>query len=37
MCLETAEEYAAPGNYVAARNIAAFLRVGRAMTALRVI
>jgi glutamate dehydrogenase (NADP+) len=36
-CLETAEEYAAPGNYVAGANIAGFLRVARAMDALGVI
>ena len=36
-CLETAEEYAAPGNYVAGANIAGFLRVGQAMEALGVI
>jgi glutamate dehydrogenase (NADP+) len=36
-CLETAEEYAAPGNYVAGANIAGFLRVGRAMDALGLI
>jgi glutamate dehydrogenase (NADP+) len=36
-CLETADEYAAPGNYVAGANIAGFLRLGRAMEALGLI
>jgi glutamate dehydrogenase (NADP+) len=36
-CLETAEEYATPGNYVAGANIAGFFRVARAMDALGVI
>jgi glutamate dehydrogenase (NADP+) len=36
-CLETAEEYAAPANYVAGANIAGFLRIGRAMLAFGVI
>jgi glutamate dehydrogenase (NADP+) len=36
-CLETAEEYAAPANYIAGANIAGFLRIGRAMLALGVI
>jgi glutamate dehydrogenase (NADP+) len=36
-CLETADEYAAPGNYVAGANIAGFLRVARAMDALGLI
>jgi glutamate dehydrogenase (NADP+) len=36
-CLETADEYAAPANYVAGANIAAFLRIGRAMLAFGVI
>jgi glutamate dehydrogenase (NADP+) len=36
-CLETAEAYAAPGNYVAGANIAGFLRVADAMLALGVI
>lgn len=36
-CLETAEEYAAPGNYIAGANIAGFLRVGRAMLAFSVV
>jgi len=33
-CLTTAEEYAAPGNYLAGANIAAFLHLGKAMLAL---
>ena len=36
-CLETADEYSAPGNYLAGANIAGFLRVGRAMEALGLI
>jgi glutamate dehydrogenase (NADP+) len=36
-CFETADEYAAPGNYAAGANIAGFLRVGRAMLALGLI
>jgi glutamate dehydrogenase (NADP+) len=32
-CLETADEYGAPGDYVAGANIAGFLRVARAMSA----
>jgi glutamate dehydrogenase (NADP+) len=36
-CFETAEEYAAPGNYVAGANIAGFLKVGRAMLAFGLI
>jgi glutamate dehydrogenase (NADP+) len=36
-CAATAEEYAAPGNYVAGANIAGFLRVGRAMVALGLV
>jgi glutamate dehydrogenase (NADP+) len=36
-CLETAAAYARPGDYVAGANIAAFLRVGRAMDALGLI
>jgi glutamate dehydrogenase (NADP+) len=36
-CAETADEYAAPGNYVAGANIAGFLKVGRAMMALGLI
>ncbi|WP_019630230.1 NADP-specific glutamate dehydrogenase [Actinomadura atramentaria] len=36
-CLETAEEYGSPGNYVAGANIAGFTRVADAMLALGVI
>src|SRR5690554_4549976 len=36
-CFETAEEFAAPGNYVVGANIAGFLRVSRAMLALGLI
>jgi glutamate dehydrogenase (NADP+) len=36
-CAATAEEYAAPGNYVAGANIAGFLRVGQAMLACGLI
>ena len=36
-CLETAEEYGAPGNYVVGANIAGFIRVADAMVALGVI
>ncbi|MCD9154822.1 NADP-specific glutamate dehydrogenase [Aeromicrobium duanguangcaii] len=36
-CLETADEYAAPGNYVAGANIAGFTQVADAMLALGVI
>lgn len=36
-CHETAEEYGAPGNYVAGANIAGFLKVARAMDAMGVI
>jgi len=36
-CLETAAEYTRPGDYVAGANIAAFLRLGRAMDALGLI
>jgi glutamate dehydrogenase (NADP+) len=36
-CLETAEEYAAPGDYVTGANIAGFVKVARAMLALGVI
>ena len=36
-CAATADEYAAPGNYVAGANIAGFLRVSKAMTALGLI
>jgi glutamate dehydrogenase (NADP+) len=37
VCSQTAEEYAAPGNYVAGANIAGFLRLGRSMVALGLI
>jgi glutamate dehydrogenase (NADP+) len=37
LCAATAEEYAAPGNYVVGANIAGFLRVSRAMVALGLI
>ena len=36
-CRATAEEYAAPGNYVVGANIAGFLRVSQAMVALGLI
>jgi glutamate dehydrogenase (NADP+) len=36
-CLEAADEYGAPGNYVTGANIAGFLKVGQAMVALGVI
>ncbi len=36
-CLETAETYGAPGNYVAGANIAGFIQVADAMLALGVI
>jgi glutamate dehydrogenase (NADP+) len=36
-CLETADEYAAPGDYVVGANIAGFERVARAIVALGVI
>jgi glutamate dehydrogenase (NADP+) len=36
-CAETADAYAAPGNYVAGANIAGFLRVGRAMVAMGLV
>ena len=36
-CAATADEYAAPGNYVAGANIAGFLRVSKAMTALGLV
>lgn len=36
-CLETADAYGAPGNYVAGANIAGFIRVADAMLALGVI
>ena len=37
MCFATAEEYGAPGNYVAGANIASFLKVSRAMVALGLV
>ena len=36
-CLETADEYGSPGNYIAGANIAGFTRVADAMLALGVI
>ncbi len=36
-CYETADEYGAPGNYVAGANIAGFSRVADAMLAFGVI
>jgi glutamate dehydrogenase (NADP+) len=36
-CLETADEYGAPGDYLAGANIAGFTRVADAMLALGVI
>ena len=36
-CLETADEYGVPGNYVAGANIAGFIQVADAMLALGVI
>ena len=36
-CLETADEYGTPGNYVAGANIAGFIQVADAMLALGVI
>jgi glutamate dehydrogenase (NADP+) len=36
-CVETAEEYGAPGDYVAGANIAGFIKVADAMLALGVI
>ncbi|MBO0691527.1 MAG: NADP-specific glutamate dehydrogenase [Acidimicrobiaceae bacterium] len=37
ICSQTAEEYFAPGDYILGANIAGFLRVSHAMTALGVI
>ena len=37
LCFETAEEFAAPGNYVVGANIAGFLKVSRAMLALGLV
>jgi glutamate dehydrogenase (NADP+) len=36
-CVETADEYGSPGNYLAGANIAGFVQVGDAMLALGVI
>ena len=36
-CLETADEFGSPGDYVAGANIAGFTRVADAMLALGVI
>jgi glutamate dehydrogenase (NADP+) len=36
-CLQTAEEYGAPGNYIAGANMAGFIQVSDAMLALGVI
>ena len=36
-CAQTAQEYAAPGNYVLGANIAGFVRVAEAMRSLGVI
>jgi glutamate dehydrogenase (NADP+) len=36
-CLATADEYAAPGNYVVGANIAGFVTVAGAMVALGLI
>jgi glutamate dehydrogenase (NADP+) len=36
-CLETADEYGSPGDYVVGANIAGFTRVADAMLALGVI
>ncbi|MBV0893909.1 NADP-specific glutamate dehydrogenase [Microbacterium sp. NC79] len=36
-CLETADEYGAPGSYTTGANIAGFLRVADAMTAMGVV
>jgi glutamate dehydrogenase (NADP+) len=36
-CLETAEEYGMPGNYIAGANIAAYARVAEAMLALGLV
>jgi glutamate dehydrogenase (NADP+) len=36
-CLETADEYGTPGDYVAGANIAGFTRVADAMLALGLI
>jgi glutamate dehydrogenase (NADP+) len=36
-CLETADEYGSPGNYVTGANIAGFTQVAEAMVALGII
>ena len=36
-CLETADEYGSPGDYVTGANIAGFIRVANAMLALGVV
>jgi glutamate dehydrogenase (NADP+) len=36
-CYETADEFGAEGNYVLGANVAGFIRVARAMTAMGVI
>jgi glutamate dehydrogenase (NADP+) len=36
-CLQTADEFGVPGNYVVGANIAGFQRVARAMTALGLV
>ena len=36
-CLETAEEYGDPGNYVMGANLAGYIRVADAMVALGVV
>jgi glutamate dehydrogenase (NADP+) len=36
-CLETADEYGAPGDYVAGANIAGFTQVADSMIALGII
>jgi glutamate dehydrogenase (NADP+) len=36
-CLDTADEYAMPGNYVAGANVAGFRRIGRAMLAFGIV
>ena len=37
VCSHTAEEYSAPGDYLLGANIAGFLRVSQAITALGLI
>ena len=36
-CLEVADEYGSPGNYLVGANIAGFIRVADAMLALGII